>query len=72
MKNLVFVFTLVLTFSISAQTGGWNPELKVSADEALSNMIKESPKLETFKSKAYAYVIFPKVTKNVIIITVIT
>ena len=63
MKNLVVVFTLFLTFSISAQTGGWNPELKDRADEALSNMLEESSKLETFKSKAYAYVIFPKVTK---------
>jgi len=48
---------------MAAQTGGWNPELKDNADEALSNMLEESPKLETFKNKAHAYVVFPKVTK---------
>ena len=63
MKQVLFTISLFLALSMSAQTGGWNPELKENADEALSNMLKETPKLETFKNKAYAYVIFPKVTK---------
>ena len=63
MKEVLFTICLFLTFSITAQTGGWNPELKENADKALSKMIKKSPKLKTFKNKAYAYAIFPKVTK---------
>lgn len=68
MKKIVVVISVFLTFSISAQTGGWNPDLKDNADEALSNMLEELPKLETFKNKAYAYVIFPKITKGGIVI----
>lgn len=63
MKQLLFTLSLFCVFTISAQTGGWNPELKENADEALSNMIKKTPKLKTFKSEAYAYAVYPKVTK---------
>lgn len=62
MKQLLYALALCFTFSVSAQTG-WNPELKENADDALSKMINESSKLNTFKDKAYAYVVFPKVTK---------
>ena len=63
MKQILFTISLFLTLAMSAQTGGWNPELKENADEALSKMLVQSPKLKTFKNQAYAYVIFPKVTK---------
>lgn len=63
MKQPLLVFSLLLSFTISAQTGGWNPELKNNADTALSEMIKQTPKLETFKNEAYGYAVFPKVTK---------
>jgi lipid-binding SYLF domain-containing protein len=46
-----------------AQVGGWNPELQKEADAALATMIKQTPKLQSFKEKAYGYVVFPKVTK---------
>jgi lipid-binding SYLF domain-containing protein len=63
MKNIVFILSLIFTLSMSAQIGGWNPELKENADDALTNMLETTPKLEKFKSKAYAYAVFPKVTK---------
>lgn len=63
MKNLIYVLSILCAVSIKAQTGGWNPELKANADAALSNMIGMTPKLETFKNKAFAYVVFPKITK---------
>jgi lipid-binding SYLF domain-containing protein len=63
MKYLVTLIALFLLFPIYSQTGGWNPKLKEDADAALSNMIQNMPKLETFKNEAYAYVVFPKVTK---------
>ena len=63
MKQILFILSVVLTFSMTAQTGGWNPELKENADAALVKMIKQTPKLETFKNEAYGYAIYPKVTK---------
>jgi len=63
MKQILFILSVCLTFSMTAQTGGWNPELKENADAALSNMIKQTPKLEKFKNAAYGYAIYPKVTK---------
>lgn len=63
MKNIIYLLGILCTISIKAQIGGWNPELKTNADKALSAMIELNPKLETFKKKAYAYVVFPKITK---------
>ncbi len=63
MKNIIFVLSIVCTVAIEAQTGGWNPELKKNADTALSEMIVLTPKLETFKNKAFAYAVFPNITK---------
>jgi len=71
MKNLIskrpqvflFLISLILSFMGNAQIGGWNPELEKVAKEALAQMLEDSPKLETFKEKAYGYAIFPKVTK---------
>jgi lipid-binding SYLF domain-containing protein len=63
MKNIIYLLGILCTISIQAQIGGWNPELKTNADKALSAMIELNPKLETFKKKAYAYVVFPKITK---------
>ena len=56
---LSFIFTITL----NAQVGGWNPELVKDSKEALNKMIQKSPKLATFKNKAYGYAVFPKVTK---------
>jgi lipid-binding SYLF domain-containing protein len=63
MKTIIFVLSIFYSLTITAQTGGWNPELKENADEALSNMIEKTPKLKVFKSKAFGYVVFPKITK---------
>ena len=63
MKSIITAVVVLLSISITAQTGGWNPELKENADEALTKMIEQTPKLKSFKNKAYAYAIFPKVTK---------
>ncbi len=61
---LVILFLcFATTYSLSAQVGGWNPELTKEANESLSKMIKKTPKLSTFKNDAYGYAIFPKVTK---------
>lgn len=64
MKHLIVICTLFLcALPMIAQVGGWKPELKQDADAALAEMLKSTPKLETFKSKAYGYAVFPKITK---------
>ena len=60
------IFTLFLSLIISSTTysqAGWNPELEKECKEAISEMKKDAPKLDTFFSKAYGYAIFPKITK---------
>lgn len=63
LQALILSLGLALSFSLSAQVGGWNPELVKDSNDALNDMIKATSKLQTFKSKAYGYVVFPKVTK---------
>lgn len=58
---LSFILSFAFSFILNAQK--WNPELLKESREALTQMIKETPKLQTFKNKAYAYVVFPRVTK---------
>ena len=64
-KQYVFLFLicLIFSFTINAQGGGWNPERVKESKEALNKMIEETPRLQTFKDKAYGYAVFPRVTK---------
>lgn len=52
-----------LSIPVFSQVGGWNPELKQDCQKAIADMLKETPKLNSYISKAYGYAIFPKVTK---------
>jgi len=63
MHLLVFMLSIACSFTISAQIGGWKPELTKDAKEALKKMKDEYPSLSTYYQKSYAYVVFPKVTK---------
>ena len=63
MRTLVVVLFGMVTMGMSAQVGGWNPEMEKEAAEALEAMIANTPKLKTFKEQAYGYAVFPKVTK---------
>jgi lipid-binding SYLF domain-containing protein len=58
----LFVISLFFSFSLNAQ-GGWNPEREKESREALNKMIEDTPRLQSFKDKAYGYVVFPTVTK---------
>lgn len=60
---LTFILTFLFLGTSLAQVGGWNPELQKDSNEALAEMIEKTPKLSSFKEKAYGYVVFPKVTK---------
>ncbi|MCK5401799.1 MAG: hypothetical protein KAJ28_09200 [Flavobacteriaceae bacterium] len=59
----VLILSFAFSFTLNAQVGGWNPERVKDSKEALNKMIEETPKLQTFKNKAYGYAVFPKVTK---------
>lgn len=62
-KIVMVLVTLTFNVSVIAQVGGWKPELEKDAKEAIDKMVADSPKLESFKQKAYGYVVFPRVTK---------
>ncbi len=62
------VLALVLSISLNAQVGNWNPELENESKEALSTILEKTPQLESFKNEAYGYTVFPKITKAAIAI----
>lgn len=63
MKSIIIVLSFIFCISVTAQVGGWNPKLEEEANSALTLMIKKTPKLKAFKTKAYGYAVFPKITK---------
>ncbi len=65
-KMATVVLALVLSISLNAQVGNWNPELENESKEALSTILERTPKLESFKNEAYGYVVFPRITKAAI------
>ena len=67
-KMATVVLALVLSISLNAQVGNWNPELENESKEALSTILEKTPKLESFKNEAYGYTVFPKITKAAIAI----
>ena len=52
--------------SVSAQVGGWKPDLVEDSEKTLAGMIEKQPKLQSYKDKAYGYAVFPKITKGAI------
>jgi len=67
--NFLLLFAcLTFSFSSYAQIAGWKPELEKDCQETLSQMIKDAPKLQTFKDKAYGYAVYPKITKAGLVI----
>lgn len=62
-NTLLLLLNVVFVYTASAQVGGWKPDMEKDAIQALADMIADSPRIETFKEKAYGYAIFPKVTK---------
>jgi len=63
MRNIFIIVSFLCSVGAIAQVGGWNPKLEEEAGSALSLMIEKTPKLKTFKTKAFGYVVFPKITK---------
>lgn len=59
----LIVLSLIIPFTVSSQSGGWNVELSKEWDEALKRLIEATPEHQSFQDKAYRYVIFPKVSK---------
>ena len=57
------VVAFIISFTMNAQVGGWNPELTKDSNGALQTMLKKTPKLKSFHDVSYGYAVFPKVTK---------
>ncbi len=60
---VTIVLALIISITMNAQVGGWNPELISDSEEALQTMLEKSPNLEPFHNESYGYAIFPEVTK---------
>ncbi len=60
---LILLLSIVFAFNANSQINNWNPDLVKDSNEALAKMIEDTPKLTSFKDKAYGYAVFPKVTK---------
>ena len=60
---VVTLLSIAFSFTMSAQVGGWNPNLINDSKEALHTMIEKVPKLESFYNESYGYAVFPKITK---------
>ncbi len=62
-QMVTVVLAFIISITMNAQVGGWNPELTNDSNEALKTMLKKIPKLELFQNESYGYVVFPKITK---------
>ena len=60
---MTILLIFLLSITMNAQAGGWNPELISDSEEALQTMLEKKPKLESFYNESYGYAIFPKITK---------
>lgn len=60
---LILFLSIACTFGMSAQIGGWKPELVKDSQETLQKMKNDYPALNSYHDKSFGYVVFPKVTK---------
>jgi lipid-binding SYLF domain-containing protein len=65
-KALLIIVLMSFSMSISAQVGGWKPDLVEDSEKTLAGMIEKQPKLQSYKDKAYGYAVFPKITKGAV------
>lgn len=63
---LMFLLSFIVPLAMSAQVGGWKPNLVKNSQTALDDMIKQKPKLQSFKDNSYGYAVFPTITKGAI------
>ncbi len=63
---LLFLLSMVFPLAMSAQVGGWKANLVEDSNKALEKLIKQKPKLLSFKDKSYGYAVFPRITKGAI------
>jgi len=66
LKMSTVLLIVLSSLSMTAQVGGWKPELVENSQKALDEMIKQKPKLQSFKDKSYGYAVFPRVTKGAV------
>jgi len=63
---LILMLYIGLPMALTAQVGGWKADLIEDSQKAMEKMIKQKPKLQSFKDKSYAYAVFPRITKGAI------
>ena len=60
---VMIVSALIFSMTLSAQVGGWNPELTSDSNRAIQEMVEKTPKLASLYNESYGYAVFPKITK---------
>lgn len=65
---LLFFLSIVVPFAMSAQVGGWKPDLTKDSKAVIKEMKEDNPSIVSYYDKAYGFVVFPKVTKAGLII----
>lgn len=67
-KMPLFLFAFCFLLISISYSQGWKPELEQDARDALSTMMADAPKLKTYKDQAYAWAVYPKITKAAFVI----
>ena len=62
-KWLTKALFLLFAITVNGQTVNGNTELESDAAKAMDTMLQKIPAMESYKSKSYAYAVFPRITK---------
>lgn len=60
---IMALVAFIVSITMNAQVGGWNPELIKNSNEELQTMLEKNQKLESYYNESFGYVVFPKITK---------
>ena len=67
-KTKFLTLLLSIGFLATSYSQGWKPELEKDSRDALATMLTDAPKLKTYKDQAYAWAVYPKITKAAFVI----
>ena len=69
-KQYLFVLFVgfLFSFHMTAQVGGWQPELTNDSKKAIYKMVETNSDIKSYYDDAYGYAVFPKVTKAALVL----
>ena len=66
MAHAAFALACLIVLPLAAAEAGWDPNAEEKARETIADFEAEDPSLQAFFREAYAYAVFPTVTKGAI------